>query len=43
MLLCANCGVYVAALISHKGRDYATLNANVLDARELCLIMGDGT
>jgi hypothetical protein len=34
MLLCATCGVYVAALISHEGRDNATLNANMLDARE---------
>ena len=31
-LLCATCGVYVAALIKHEGRDYATLNANMLDA-----------
>lgn len=34
MLLCANCGVYVAALITHEGRDYATLNVNMLDIRE---------
>jgi hypothetical protein len=34
MLLCATCGVYVAALITHDGRDYATLNANTLDARD---------
>jgi len=34
MLLCATCGVYVAALIRHEGRDYATLNANMLDARD---------
>lgn len=34
MLLCARCGVYVAALITHEGRDYATLNANTLDMRD---------
>jgi hypothetical protein len=34
MLLCATCGVYVAALISHDGQDYATLNANMLDVRD---------
>ena len=34
MLLCATCGVYVAALISHEGRAYATLNANMLEARD---------
>jgi hypothetical protein len=34
MLLCAECGVYVAALIEHEGRIYATLNANVLEARD---------
>jgi hypothetical protein len=34
MLLCATCGVYVAALITHEGRDYATLNANMLDTRD---------
>lgn len=34
MLLCAECGVYVAALIEHEGRTFATLNANVLEARD---------
>ena len=34
MLLCARCGVYVAALIRHEGRSYATLNVNVLEARD---------
>jgi len=33
-LLCATCGVYVAALIEHEGRAYATLNVNLLDARD---------
>ena len=34
MLLCTECGVYVAALIEHEGRLLATLNANVLEARD---------
>jgi len=34
MLLCGNCGVYVAALIEHEGQALATLNANVLEARD---------
>lgn len=34
MLLCGNCGVYVAALIEHEGRALATLNANVLETRD---------
>jgi len=34
MLLCANCGVYIAALILHEGRPLATLNANVLEMRD---------
>ncbi len=34
MLLCANCGVYIAALILHEGRPLATLNANVLELRD---------
>lgn len=33
-LLCANCGVYVAPLMTIRGRDYASLNVNVLDARD---------
>jgi hypothetical protein len=33
-LVCANCGVCIAALIGHAGRAYATLNANVLEARD---------
>jgi hypothetical protein len=32
-LLCRACGVYVAAVCAVDGRTYATLNANVLDAR----------
>jgi hypothetical protein len=34
MLLCAECGVYVAAMILHEGRPLATLNVNVLDIRD---------
>ena len=39
MLLCAECGVYIAAVIEHEGiehqgRVFATLNANVLEARD---------
>ncbi len=34
MLLCGNCGVYIAALIEHDGRAFATLNANVLEERD---------
>ncbi|MFQ5564889.1 MAG: hypothetical protein ACE5EU_00795 [Paracoccaceae bacterium] len=34
MLLCAECGVYVAALMTHRQREFATVNANVLDARD---------
>ncbi len=34
MLLCGECGVYVAAVIEHEGRALATLNANVLEARD---------
>jgi hypothetical protein len=34
MLLCANCGVYIAAVMLHEGRPLATLNVNVLDARD---------
>ncbi len=33
-LLCARCGVYVAALLESDGRAYATLNVNVLDDRD---------
>jgi hypothetical protein len=32
-LVCRNCGVYVAAVSTIDGAQYATLNANVLDAR----------
>jgi hypothetical protein len=31
--VCSRCGVYVAAVMSEGGRDLATLNVNVLDAR----------
>jgi hypothetical protein len=31
-LLCATCGVYVAAVIEADGRRYATVNVNVLAA-----------
>ncbi len=34
MLLCPECGVYVAAAIEHEGQVFATLNANVLEARD---------
>jgi hypothetical protein len=34
MLLCAECGIYIAAMILHEGRPLATLNVNVLDARD---------
>lgn len=34
MLLYTECGVNVAALITHEGQDYATLNSNVLDCRD---------
>lgn len=30
-LLCARCGAYLAAMIKHEGRAYATLNANCFD------------
>jgi len=33
-LLCATCGVYVGALMEEDGTALATLNANVLDARD---------
>ena len=33
-LLCATCGVYVAPLMTIEGRDYASLNVNMLDARD---------
>ena len=33
-LLCATCGVYIAPLMTIEGRDYASLNVNVLDARD---------
>lgn len=33
MLICAECGVYIAAMIEHEGRAFATLNANVLEVR----------
>ncbi len=33
MLLCAECGVYIAAMILHEGRPLATLNVNVLEMR----------
>lgn len=32
-LLCARCGVYVAAVAEIEGRSYASLNANALDRR----------
>ncbi len=34
-LLCANCGVYVGAVITHDGKQYATLNMSLssLDVR----------
>ncbi len=34
MLLCAECGVYIAAQILHEGRPLVTLNANVLEMRD---------
>jgi len=33
-LLCARCGVYVAAAIESGGRSFATLNANTLEVRD---------
>ncbi len=33
-LVCRTCGVYVAAVSTIEGATFATLNANVLDARE---------
>ena len=33
MLICARCGCYVAAVMQADGRQYATLNANLLDRR----------
>jgi len=33
-LVCGGCGVYVAAVIEDGGRAFATLNANVLEARD---------
>lgn len=33
-LLCATCGVYVAPMMTIKGSDYASMNVNVLDARD---------
>jgi hypothetical protein len=33
-LICARCGVYVAAVIAHEGRLFATLNANTLTVRD---------
>lgn len=30
-LICAECGVYLAAVITHGGRAYATLNANCFE------------
>jgi len=33
-LICKQCGVYVAGIINFKGGSYATLNTNMLDARE---------
>ncbi len=34
-LLCAECGTYLAALIEHDGKAYATLNANCFEQAEL--------
>ena len=34
-LLCAECGTYLAALIEHGGKVYATLNANCFEQAEL--------
>lgn len=34
MLICGDCGVYVAAMIEQDGRTLATLNANILDIRD---------
>jgi hypothetical protein len=34
-LLCAHCGAYVAAMMEHEGRGYATLNANCFDEAAL--------
>ncbi len=33
-LICATCGVYVAPVIRHEGQHYASLNVNMLDARD---------
>ncbi|MEM1385435.1 MAG: aldehyde-activating protein [Pseudomonadota bacterium] len=33
-LLCPRCGVYLAAFIDVEGKGFATLNANVLEARD---------
>lgn len=33
MLICARCGCYVAGVMEMDGRQYATLNANLLDCR----------
>lgn len=33
MLICRRCGGYAAAVMSVAGRQYATLNANLLDCR----------
>lgn len=33
MLICARCGCYVAGVMEMDGRQYATLNANLLDRR----------
>ena len=34
-LICQRCGVYVAAIMTHNGASYGTLNVNVLDVREV--------
>jgi len=34
MLLCGECGVYIAAVMEHDGQTLATLNGNVLEARD---------
>lgn len=33
-LVCGECGVYLAAMIEHEGRGYATLNANCFELAE---------
>ena len=33
MLICTRCGCYAAAVMEADGRQYATLNANLLDCR----------